>query len=170
MDPEARYRAALDAFAPALQRLTRGYEADPERRRDLYQEILVALWRALPSFAERSALRTFVLRVAHNVGASYVTRARRERQRAWVSLEEVAALPSGADGHAALEHKQRLERIAELVRALRPLDRQVLLLHLDGLEPDEIAEVTGLSKTNVTTKVHRVRAVLRERLGERRSV
>lgn len=151
---DARYRAAIAAFAPALNRLVHGYEADPERRRDLYQEILVALWRALPAFEERSALRTFVLRVAHNVAVSHIAHERRERREAWVSLEEIELLPASVDGHAALEHKERLEQLATLVRALRPLDRQILLSYLDGLEPDEIAAITGLSKTNVTTKIH----------------
>ncbi len=164
--PEARYRATIEAFGPTLGRLARGYEADPERRRDLHQEILVALWRALPGFEARSALRTFVLRVAHNVAASHVTRARRERRETWVSVEELEALPAAGDGHAALEQKERVERLAAQVRALRPLDRQNLLSHLEGLEPDEIAEITGLSRTNVTTKVHRLRALLRARLDD----
>jgi RNA polymerase sigma-70 factor (ECF subfamily) len=166
--PDARYRAVIDAFAPALNRLARGYEADAGRRQDLYQEILVALWRALPAFEERSALKTFVLRVAHNVAASHVARARRERAETWATLEEIEAHPAFGDGHAALEQKERVEQLATLVRALHPLDRQILLSYLDGLEPDEIAEITGLSKTNVTTKVHRVRAVLRAQLEGRK--
>ena len=54
---------------------------------------------------------------------------------------------------------------AVLVRSLAPLDRQLILLHLEGLEPSEIAEVPGLTKTNVTTKVHRIKALLAKRFG-----
>jgi RNA polymerase sigma-70 factor (ECF subfamily) len=165
---EARYTDALAAFGPALLRLARGYEADPERRRDLHQEMLVALWRALPGFEERSSLRTFVLRVGHNVGATWVTRERRSRASGWVTLEGLEARPAPGHGEGALEARERIDHLAALVRALRPVDRQVLLSWLDGLEPDEIAELTGLSPTNVTTKVHRVRAVLRARIDDGR--
>src|SRR5262245_44890861 len=78
-DPERDFLALHGRHAPALGRLARHYEADPEARRDLEQEILAALWRALPSFRGECAERTWVYRVAHNVAATHVARAIRTR-------------------------------------------------------------------------------------------
>ncbi len=162
-DRERRLTEAVGAHAGALWRLCRGYERDAERRRDLYQDILVALWRALPSFEGRSSLRTFVLRVAHNTACAHVARARRRLDL--VSLEELEAASPDRGAEEQADDRQALERLVQVVRRLKPLDRQIILLHLEGLEPRAIAEVTGLSMTNVTTKVSRIKALLVERLG-----
>lgn len=159
---EPRYRALLADFGPAIARLCRAVERDPERRRDLEQEILLALWRALPSFRGDCSPRTWVYRVAHNVAATHAARGSRDRLARAVALEDLdlEALPVDAD-RALL-----LERVHALVERLRPGDRQVLLLWLEGLDTREIAEVTGLSPTHVTTKVHRARALLARGLAE----
>ncbi len=159
-----RFQALVTEHAAALQRLTLGYEASPEARRDLQQEIWVAVWRALPTFEERSSLKTWVFRIAHNVAASHVLRARRRPVSRWQSLEELAELPSPADGEAAALSRIGAQDLAALVRNLRPLDRQLVLLFLEGFAPPDIAAVTGLSDSNVSTKLSRLRALLRAEL------
>src|SRR5688572_29918745 len=71
---EQRYADAAAAFGPALERLARAYERDPDKRRDLLQDIHVALWRSLARFDGRCSLRTWVYRVAHNTATSKVLR------------------------------------------------------------------------------------------------
>lgn len=158
---EDRFRDVVRDFTPALWRLSRGYEHDAEKRRDLHQDMLVSIWRALPSFEGRCSLRTFVLRVAHNTACAHVARNKRISVEELVSLEHVDIDVDDRSPETRLD----VERLAELVRSLAPLDRQLILLHLEGLEPAEIAEVTGLTKTNVTTKVHRIKALLAKRFG-----
>ena len=71
---DQRYAEAAAAFGPALERLARAYERDPDKRRDLLQDIHVALWRSLARFDGRCSLRTWVYRVAHNTATSKVRR------------------------------------------------------------------------------------------------
>lgn len=163
-DLERRFADVIGAHHDTLWRLGRGYERDPDRRRDLHQEILIAIWRALPGFEGRSSTRTFVLRVAHNTGCSWVLRATRRREDLR-SIEELEATSPARPPDELLDEHAARERLAELVRTLVPLDRQLLLLHLEGLDPRAIAEVTGLSATNVSTKVSRIKALLVKRLG-----
>ena len=73
---DQRYDAAAAEFGAAIERLARGYEANPEARRDLVQDIHIALWRSLAGFDGRCALRTWVYRVAHNTAVSHVQGAR----------------------------------------------------------------------------------------------
>jgi RNA polymerase sigma-70 factor, ECF subfamily len=82
------YKEASGKYGPALQRLVHGYEADPEQRRDLLQEIHFELWRSLASFDNRCSLRTWVYRVAHNIAASHIL----SRRRAAARLVELDAL------------------------------------------------------------------------------
>lgn len=152
------FRALTAEYGAALQRLARGTEADEARQQDLVQEILVALWQALPSFEGRSSLRTWVYRVAHNVAASHVVKRQRDRLARAVPIEDEALVANAA---REAEGRDAVSRLASLVRALRPADAQVILLYLEGLEHAEIGEVTGLSEANVAVKVHRIKVVLK---------
>ena len=137
----------------------RVYEADPERRRDLLQEIHIALWRSLAGFDRRCSLRTWVYRVAHNTATSQVIR-RRARAPTFVSLDDVESMAVNVDREAEVDEQRVMERILQLVQALAPLDRQVILLYLEGLDAGAIGEITGLSPGNVATKVHRIKKIL----------
>lgn len=157
---EERYRQLVVEFGAPLSRLARGYEADPELRRDLLQEIHLALWVSLKSFDGRCSLRTWIYRIAHNVSASHIQRRRRERGRGLVSIEDLD-LPSGeVTAEFKIHSKEARKRLIDLIGKLRPLDRQILLLYLEEVDAATIGEVTGMSPGNVSTKLHRIRQVL----------
>jgi len=151
---DRRYEEAAAAYGDALRRLARAFEADAERRRDLLQDMHVALWRSLERFDGHCSLRTWVYRVAHNVAATHVDRERRKR-RPLLSIDDVETLASGGDPRDEVEERDALERLRALIRRLKPPDRQIMALYLDGLAAAEIAEITGLSPGAVATRVHR---------------
>ena len=159
---DALYGDAARAFGGAVERLARGYEADEARRQDLVQEIHVALWRSFGGYDARCSLRTWVYRVAHNVAATHVLRARRGA-RDLVGLDALHEHPDPVGVDQVVERRDALKRLLGLVRSLTPLDRQVILLYLEGEDAATIAEVTGLSAVNVATKVHRLKKVLTDR-------
>jgi RNA polymerase sigma-70 factor, ECF subfamily len=152
------YKEASALCGPALRRLARGYEANPETRRDLLQEIHVELWRSLRLFDGRCSLRTWVYRVAHNVAASHILRSRRA-SAGLVDLEALETEP-GFDGEAQANRQYLVSRLLDRIYRLKPLDRQIILLYLEGEQAASIAEVTGLSATNVATRIHRIKRLL----------
>ena len=154
------YEDAAGAFGPALERLAHAYEADPDHRRDLLQEIHIALWRSFASFDQRCSLRTWAYRVAHNVGASHVARQYRNRLQTLVGLEEFDTLPDPQSGQVAADRTLTLKKLFELIHKLKPLDRDVILSYLEGVDAAEIGEITGLSARNVATKIHRIKNIL----------
>lgn len=160
---EELYRAAVAACGGALARLARSYEFDVERRRDLEQEIHVALWRSMAVYDGRCAMRTWVYRVAHNTAVSYVMRNR--RNKGMVSLEELE-VASGGDEPAAADRRMAMERLMRLVERLKPLDRQTVLLYLEGMEAAEIGEVTGDSPGNVAVRIHRIKRILASQFAQ----
>ena len=160
------YLEAGAAFGAALQRLAAGYEADREKRKDLLQEIHLALWRSFAGFDGRCSLRTWVYRVAHNAATSYVIRQRRSRPSALVSLEDAGALADPAEGQGRAEQRFSLDRLLELIQQLKPLDRQVILSYLEGLDAGETAEITGISAGNVATKIHRIKNLLAQKFRQ----
>jgi RNA polymerase sigma-70 factor, ECF subfamily len=156
------YRQSAAEFGPALLRLARGYENDADKRRDLVQDIHFALWRSFAVYDARCSLRTWTYRVAHASAASYVLRQKRARQNVLVALEDVELPPVPPDA----DHHLALVRLTELIQQLRPLDREVILLYLEGLDASEIGELTGLSARNVATKVHRIKSLLARGFSE----
>jgi len=157
---DALYAEAGAVHAPAIARLARSVEANSDQARDLEQEIHLGLWRSFAGYDGRCALATWVYRVAHNVAASHV--ARGARQARLVALDD-AQLFAGDDPEAEIGHARTIERLHALIRRLQPPDREVILLYLEGLEANAIAEVTGLAAGTVAVKVHRIKALLARR-------
>jgi RNA polymerase sigma-70 factor (ECF subfamily) len=154
------YQRAAGEYGAALERLARAYEDDAEVRRDLLQDIHVALWRSFAVFNGRCSLRTWVHRVAHNVATSHVIRQRRTKVSTLVGLEELQSLPDQTTGAARSHRNHVLEKLLQMIQRLKPLDRQVILSYLEGLHATEIAEITGISALNVATKIHRIKRIL----------
>jgi len=159
------YETAVSEFGRALDRVAAGYEADPEKRHDLRQEIHLQLWRSLDLFDGRCSLKTWTFRVAHNTAVSYVQRERRKNERL-VSLEEIERTARSGDTEPDIDRERALERLAGLIRQLKPLDRQIMLSHLEGMDTAAIAEITGLSPANTGMKIHRIKNILASRFFE----
>ena len=158
---EARYERILREHGPALRRAAGGYEFDPARREDLFQDICLAIWQALPRFRGEASERTFVFRIAHNRGLTH--RSRRPATAADLTEAEEIADPA-ASPEAALQDGQRRKRLREAVHRLPLEPRQVLTMALEGLTPREIADVLGLTENNVAVRLTRARRLLRASL------
>jgi RNA polymerase sigma-70 factor (ECF subfamily) len=165
---DERYARAAASFGPALERLSRAYEADADQRQDLLQEIHLALWRSFARFDERCSERTWVYRVAHNVATSHILKRRRVRTQKLLTLAELAAqgAPAQLGPDAELDDRQAIARLLGLVQALAPGDRRIVLLYLEGLDAAAIGEVCGLTPGAIATKVHRLKAVLAKRFQQ----
>lgn len=157
---DERYLRCRAEYGPAIERLARAYEADRDLRVDLVQEIHIALWRSFSLFDGACSERTWVYRVAHNVGASHILRRRRPRPQAFDGLETLESLAAPDDLQRDAETRSAMERLTSLIRRLKPVDRQVATLYLEGLSAADIGEITGLSPGHVATRLHRLKACL----------
>jgi len=157
---EALYREASQLYGRDVARFVAGYERDSAARQELLQEVHLALWQSFAGFAHQCSLRTWVYRVAHNVGVSHVQRAMRRPEQAGASLEDLEASVDESADMGLTERRLDLARVMALVHALAGVDREVMLLYLEDLDAASIAEVTGLSARNVATKVHRIKSLL----------
>ncbi|MEO8016286.1 MAG: RNA polymerase sigma factor [Pseudomonadota bacterium] len=162
---EVLFEKVAAEFAAPLTRLARAHEADTHLQQDLLQEIHIALWRSLASFGGRCSLRTWVYRVAHNVAATHVLRDRRWQAHRLTTVDEIDVASDPPDVDAELDAGRAMQKINALIQSLKPLDRQVIILHLEGLSADEIAEIAGISPANTHTKLTRIRQLLTERFG-----
>lgn len=165
------YRKAVNEHGAALVRLARAYEAGSEDRRDLLQEIHIALWRSFRGFDGRCSLRTWAFRVAHNIAVTHIYRSRRTKRLDLLSIEELEESEKPAVSHSvalAVESQSLLRQLYEFIQLLNPADRQIITLYLEGLNAASIGEITGISSGYAATKVHRIKQILAKSFLERR--
>ena len=167
------YQKVAQEYGQALARMVCAYEADPELRKELSQEIHLALWRSLAKFNGRCSLRTWTYRVAHNVATSHIVRQVRGKSLGtFLTLEEAEAQAGSEDVEHSADRAQALGRLFTLIQQFDPLDRQVIMAYLEGLDAESIAEITGLTAANVWSKIHRIKTMLVRRFdrGARNAV
>lgn len=154
----------IELYEPPLRRLSGGYVEQQADREDLFQEIAVALWQAIPRFRGECTERTWLYRIAHNVAVSFSSRGHR-RRRTEESIAEGMDFPSGAsDVEQEVLQSEKRALLLAAVRALPHADRQLVLLHLEGLSYAQIEEISGISQSAIASRLSRQRDRLRERM------
>ncbi len=133
------------------------YANDRNDKADLYQEILLQLWKAFPSFRADSKPSTWIYRIALNT----VVAAFRKSKRQIVSTalnEAVFQMPDWKDEQL----EASIQMLYRQINQLNPINKAIVLLYLEEKSYDEIAEITGISVSNVGTKLSRIKQKLRD--------
>jgi RNA polymerase sigma-70 factor (ECF subfamily) len=163
MDHQQTFQALVREHRSLIARIAASYEADPELARDLTQEILLSVWRAVPRFREQSSWRTYIARIAHNRAVTHVARA--AGRPISVEMPETLACPAPHPEAVALEG-DRWRSVLKAVQQLPLAYRQVATLTLEGFAPPEIAQILGLSVNAVAIRSTRARTQLRALLSD----
>ncbi|HEU5137530.1 MAG TPA: RNA polymerase sigma factor [Steroidobacteraceae bacterium] len=167
-DQQAIFDSWLREHAAILHHVTNGFASGADRH-DLMQELMLALWRAVPAFRAASLPSTFIFRVTHNAALTW-KRAERSYRRRVDSFQQqhIDLAPSVDEAHGEPATEQ-LELLYSAIRSLEPLDRSLVLLQLDGVSYAQIAEIHGLSESNVGVRLNRIKHRLTATLQEKTS-
>lgn len=156
---QQRFSEWLNEHGPIIHHVVNGFAAGGDRE-DLRQEVLIAVWKSIPSFRGQAKASTFLYQVCHNAALLW-TRTERNYRRRIERFGEASA----PDAPAAEElPDRRLDVLYDAIRQLKPVDRSLTLLFLDGLSYREMAEVLGLSESNVGVKLNRIKKHLTQTL------
>src|SRR5882762_5940954 len=134
------------------------FPRDAMEREEVFQDIMYQLWKSYPRFKGESKFSTWMHKVALNTAITHIRRSTREPRS--------AELPEPIDHAPDMnEHMHREKEIRQLYKAidtLMDIDRAIILLHLEDQDYDEIAAITGLTRTNVSVRLVRIRRALKE--------
>jgi RNA polymerase sigma-70 factor (ECF subfamily) len=163
---ESLFKSWLVEHEGAVLKVARAYTLTTEDCQDLAQEILLQVWRSLPQVEGRASASTWFYRVALNTALGWhrKERRRRARQRPVIELEELAV--SGVDSARQMVEREAVERLYAAIRQLPKTDAALVLLYLDDLSYRQMAEVLGISESNVGVKLNRAKKALGELLQE----
>ena len=151
----------MEQYEPALRRLAGAYLQQGADRDDLFQEIAVALWQAIPRFRGESSERTWLYRIAHNVAISSAAKQHRRGRTEQTMPDRFDHASVARDAEQEVLRVEKLRLLNASIQHLPVVDRQIILLHLEGLRYAEIEEITGLSETAIATRLTRIREKLR---------
>jgi RNA polymerase sigma factor (sigma-70 family) len=165
-DNEALFREAFETGKDAIYRICCCYVRDPEDRKDAYQEVLLRLYRHIGSFRRDSSLRTWIYRITVNTCLDFLrAQSRRERILDRSHEKDLANAIDPVRQESAVEANVNVERMYACVRRLPVLDRTLLSLYLEDASTREMADVMGISESNVRVKLSRIKDVLRKMLN-----
>lgn len=155
---DERYCRWVEEYQGVIFRVVHASASLPEDKNDLFQETLLQLWRSMPSFESRCKETTWMYRVGLNTARAWrrSEKRRRERQERIVSFAMIQE-----EGN---EPNPLLEQLYEVIRKIPEAEASLLLLHLDGLSYQDIAEVLGVSESCVGVRLTRARKQLAERM------
>lgn len=157
----------VSSHAGILHHVVNGFAAGDDRQ-DLMQELLLAVWKAVPAFRGESKVSTFLHRVTHNAALTWRRKVRAYDRR--MDAFRATQSPGGEASHEAAKATaddtmaDRLSRLYSEIRRLPPLDRSLVLLSLDGLTYTEMAAIHGLTESNLGSRLTRTRQKLAQAL------
>jgi RNA polymerase sigma factor (sigma-70 family) len=143
-----------------LHHVVNGFAAGDDRN-DLLQEVLLAVWKSIPAFRGQAKPTSYLYRVCHNAALLW-TRTEKNYQKRMTRFGALAPIDSTHDKDSLEE--ECLAQLYSAIRELKPLERSLILMSLDGVSYREMAEVLGLSESNVGVKINRIKNQLSQTL------
>ena len=152
-----QFESLVTRHRASLARVVATFEANPALQQELHQEILLAIWQALPKFRGDSGAHTFIYRVAYNQALIHVAKSSRTMAHEGID-DQLPSQLAGPEQQTTTD--QSVSRLFGAVRKLPVLQRQLITLALEGLSYKDIAEVTGLGLSNVGVQLNRIKTKL----------
>lgn len=165
MSKEEKFNTIISENGERIRRICSYYNSNSEDQKDMYQEVLVNIWKSLDNFRGDSAISTWVYRVAVNTSLTFTGKAYRHMKL--MVNGDTQNLNSVLDEEhlkEKLEQENQLERLQTELNLLSVIDKALISLMLEGLSMKEIAEIIGITEPNVKVKIHRIKTQLKEKL------
>lgn len=141
-----------------IYKVANSYCKDSDDRKDLVQEIIIQLWRSFKRFDHSSKLSTWIYRVALNVAISFY---RRDSKRKMASTELTESLIAIIPENDPSETESQINQLQQFIGELKDMDRALMILYLEDKSQKEIGEIMGITETNVSTKIARIKEKLK---------
>jgi RNA polymerase sigma-70 factor (ECF subfamily) len=159
VDIKDTFIAAIKNNEGLIYKIAAIYTNDMEDRNDLVQEIIYQLWKSFDSFNQKSALSTWMYRVAMNVAIYHLKIAKRSVLTVPISAQSLNVQEIDI---SEIEEKWRIVR--QQLNNLNLLDKGIVMLYLEDKSYEEIAEIIGISTSNVGTKLSRIKEKLKKQI------
>lgn len=158
--PADEFLEVIEAHKGILYKIARLYCKEADDRDDLVQEMIIQLWKSFSRYDSQYKYSTWIYRICLNVAISFYRKESNRKEMAHPYTEAILHF-RGAD---PLEDRgEEIHQLYRFISELREMDKALILLYLDEKSYKEIAEIIGLTETNVATKLNRIKAQLKQK-------
>ena len=161
-DQKSLFMTWLGEHGSSVMKVARAYTLTSDECQDLAQEILLQAWRSLPKFERRASAATWFYRVALHTAMNWHRKDKPRRSRQQPLLEVQAVATEGGDSAEQAQQRDTVEQLYDAIHHLPKTDAALVLLYLDELSYREMADVLGISESNVGVKLNRAKKALGE--------
>lgn len=145
-----------------IYKICYSYCSNPENRKDLQQEILLQLWNSFSKFDGRVKISTWIYRIAFNTAISFYRNDCKHKDKK-VAID--ASIISLSNFEYGSETDENIVKLYHFIERLGEMDKALILLYLDDNKYKDIADILGISETNVATKISRIKKNLKEKFS-----
>ncbi len=160
-DKEALFIRILDENKDRIYRLCMGYLIDKQDVDDLFQDVMVNIWRGLDSFRGEAKVSTWIYRIAVNTSLIYNKKSKRKQQL--INQQEMDEIVDQTSENA--ETRMNVASLRKSISGLKKQDRLIITLLLEGMSYQEIADITGISLNYVGVKINRIKKQLEKMIN-----
>lgn len=157
---EKRFITLINENQGLIHKVCIMYEHDYDARNDLFQEIVLQLWRSFPTFRGEAKITTWMYRIALNTAISGLRKHIRN-----VKTEDLREVHFNISDHYVDEREDDFQRLQWAIRQLTEVERAMIMMALEEIPYDEIAETIGITQNNVRVRMNRIREKLRKFMG-----
>jgi RNA polymerase sigma-70 factor (ECF subfamily) len=155
-EAEKQFERHLTENELLIYKVCRLYASSHADRQDLFQEIVIQLWKAFPKFNGQAKFSTWLYRVAINTAISGL-----RKQKNYIVSYEPATLPHYVEDHTGLEEEQ-LKELHEAIEQLNQVEKAVVMLYMEDKTYEEMEEILGITQGNLRVKMNRIKEKLRQ--------
>jgi len=167
MQREILFKDILAGNMDRIYRICCAYVSNTDDRNDLFQEILINIWKSLDKFEGRSQISTWIYRIAVNTSLMHVKASGRRKKLHTAIDDNILNVPESADREEKIKTGRQIDLLYKSINKLKELDRLVISMVLDELSYKEIAEITGMTVNNIGVKINRIKKELSKLMGEK---
>ncbi|WP_297090842.1 RNA polymerase sigma factor [uncultured Draconibacterium sp.] len=167
MKKEEQFNRLVEENDNRIRRICSYYNSNTTDQKDMYQEILVNIWKSLDNFRGDSSINTWIYRIAINTSLSYTGKAYKHL-KVMVDAEQhkLASIMDVETLEEKLVEEKQLQRLQNELNTMSVIEKALISLMLEGLTMKEIADVIGITESNVKVKIHRIKSQLRKKLED----
>lgn len=158
----AIFTSVIESHKKVIYKIAYAYCRNDEDRKDLVQEIIIQLWRSFDRYDNRYKYSTWIYRIALNTAISFYRKENRRKVIAHPLSESIISFDENKD------HKEtdtNIHLLQKFISELKELDRALMILYLEEKSHKEMAQILGLTETNIATKIGRIKEKLRQRFS-----
>jgi len=158
------FLSVIESNKGILYKIANSYCKDSEDRKDLVQEIIVQLWKSYENYNDQYKYTTWIYRISLNVAISFY---RNQNRRKRLSSPLTEGILNFVDTNETGELEEDIGFLQQFISELKEMDKALILLYLDQKSHKEIADIIGISETNVATKISRIKTALKQKFSSR---